>query len=73
VMRGVLGWILTVLGIVVAVYRAIQLLIGGVIAIRGEEVTAHLGVAASGVVILGLGASIAWGGLRLRRPRGRAR
>jgi hypothetical protein len=72
-MRGVLGWILTVLGIVVAIYGTIQLLIGGVIAIRGEEVTAHLGVAASGAVILGLGASIARDGLRLRPPRGRAR
>jgi hypothetical protein len=71
-LRGLLGWILTIVGFILGIYGAIQLVIGAVIAIRGQEVAAHLGVAASGAVILGLGGLIAWGGRRLRRPRGRA-
>jgi phosphotransferase system glucose/maltose/N-acetylglucosamine-specific IIC component len=70
-LRGLIGWILTIGGIILGVSGAIQVLIGTVIAIRGQEVTAHLGVAAGGAVILGLGALIAWSGRRLRRPRGR--
>jgi hypothetical protein len=70
-MRTLLGWILTILGIICGIYGAFQLLIGTVLAIRGPELAAPVGVMASGAVIFGTGALIAWGGRRLRRPRGR--
>jgi hypothetical protein len=69
--RGLFGWILTLVGIIVGVYGAIQLLIGVVAAVRGPEFAPAIGVAAGGALIFGMGALIVWGGRRLRRRSSR--
>jgi hypothetical protein len=70
-LRGLFGWILTLVGIIVGVYGAIQLLIGVVAAVRGPELAPAIGVAVGGALIFGMGALIVWGGWRLRRRSSR--
>jgi hypothetical protein len=65
------GWILTLVGIVVGVYGAIQVVIGVAAAARGTELATAIGLTAGGAVSFGLGALIVWGGRRLRRRSGR--
>jgi hypothetical protein len=70
-LRGLIGWILILAGIVVGVYGAIQFLLGVVAAVRGADPGTAIGLTAGGAVSLGLGALSAWAGRRLRRRRGR--
>jgi hypothetical protein len=70
-LRVLVGWILTLVGIVVGVYGAIQFLLGVVAAGRGAELATAIGMTVGGAVSLGLGALVAWGGRRLRRRSGR--
>jgi uncharacterized membrane protein required for colicin V production len=70
-LRGLIGWILTLVGIVVGVYGAIQFLLGVVDAVREADPGSAVGLTAGGAVSLGLGVLIVWGGRRLRRRRGR--
>jgi hypothetical protein len=66
-LRVLVSWILIVLGVVVGLYGAIQLLIGVVAAVRGPEPATGIGVAAGGALTFVAGALIAGGGRRLRR------
>jgi hypothetical protein len=75
-MRQLIGWLLTIAGVLCAVYGVIQFAIGAVPAIRGEERAAPIAVALGGALFIAIGAFAAWGGRRLRRSavrRGRGR
>jgi hypothetical protein len=74
--RRLIGWLLTIAGLLCAVYGVIQFVIGAVPAIRGGARAAPIAVALGGVLFIGVGALAAWGGGRLRRSatrRGRGR
>lgn len=69
------GWLLTVVGILWAIYGGFQFSLGVVHTIKGPERTAPLTDTLTGGVLFGMGAVVAWGGRRLRRVglRGGAR
>jgi hypothetical protein len=70
-LRVLIGWIFTLVGIVVGVYGAIQFLLGVVAAVRGADLDTAIGLTAGGAVSFGLGVLIVWGGRKLRRRSGR--
>jgi hypothetical protein len=70
-MSRLIGWVLTIAGLLCAVYGVIQFVIGAVPAIRGEDRAAPIAVALGGALFIAVGLLVAWGGRRLRRSAGR--
>jgi hypothetical protein len=66
--RRSLGWFLTVVGILWGIYGGGQFLVGLVRVVTEPERAGPALVAVTGALIFCVGALVAWGGRRLRRP-----